>query len=248
MTGALLSCNHKMEELPPAGQSHLRLRLEEPASGRVTLENPLSLISGNRLWRWEETDVPSVIYSLNGEELSQNALTEGVDPDDPSVLDVKVGDLPEGASLKGAAFGSESAFGKTCKGDQDIPSSMVYAKATFSSAGGAVVLPDLTLKHQCSYFLIVPDSVGGYPMISVTITGRGLKGGSASQTIRLSFKDSESGKYIPKWIALSNNAENIVFKVKTEIGEYTMAELPSAGKGKCRLHYVRNKTIGVSYK
>ena len=224
------------------------LRLENPGITKVTLENPLSLKASERLWRWEKGDIPSVIYLKDGKELTVPAASYDLDTSDPSMMMVSAGSTPAGAVLRGAAFGSSGAFGKSCLGDEDIPSSMVYAKATFSAIGNAAVLPDLTLKHQCSYLLIVPDTVSGEQMTSFSITGKGLKGGSDSQTIRLSFKDSKSEQYTSKWVSICNTASDILISVTADGQTYEMASLADVGKGKCGLYYVRNTSIGVEYK
>lgn len=224
------------------------LRLENPGITKVTLENPLSLYASERLWKWEEGDVPSVIYMKNGNELMVPAASHGLDSSDPSLMKVSAGTAPSGATLKGASFGTAGAFGRSCPGDGDIPSSMVYAKASFSAIGDAVVLPDLTLKHQCSYLHIVPDTVAGEQMTSFSITGKGIKGGSELQTIRLSFKDSKSGAYVSKWVSVCNAASDISVSVTAGGQTYEMASLADVGKGECGLYYVRNTSIGVEYK
>lgn len=224
------------------------LRLENPGITKVTLENPLSLKASERLWKWEDGDIPSVIYLKDGKELIVPAASYGMYSSDPSLMKVSAGAAPSGASLRGASFGTTGAFGKSCSGNENIPSSMVYAKATFSSIGNAVVLPDLTLKHQCSYLYLVPDTVAGEQMTSFSITGKGLKGGTDSQTIRLSFKDSKSGSYMAKWVAVCNTASDISISVTAGGQTYQMASLADVGKGECGLYYVRNTSIGVEYK
>ena len=231
-----------------SGDAVFNLRLENPGITKVTLENPLSLKASERLWKWEKGDVPSVIYLKDGKELTVPAASYDLDASDPSMMMVSAGSTPAGAVLRGAAFGSSGAFGKSCLGDEDIPSSMVYAKATFSAIGNAAVLPDLILKHQCSYLLVVPDTVAGEQMTSFSITGKGLKGGSDSQTIRLSFKDSKSEQYTSKWVSVCNTASDILIFVTAGGQTYEMASLADAGKGKCGLYYVRNTSIGVGYK
>lgn len=241
------SCTAKFKEIDDLCVNTFNLVLSSPASTKVTLNNPLSLCASDRLWKWEEGDVPSVILNQGGKEIVIPVTSSVLDADDPSIMKVNVGEIPSGSVLKGASFGAESAFGKSCSGCDDIPSSMVYARATFSSIGSAMALPDLTLKHQCSYIYIVPDFVGESQMTSFTIEGNGLKGGTDMHTIRLSFKDSEGEDYIPKWVAVSNSSTDITIKVSAGGNEYVMAELANAGKGRCCLYYVRNKTIGVEY-
>lgn len=248
LVAAAVSCSYEMEEAV-VSNAVFRLRLEEPSiATKVTLQNPLSLYASERLWKWEEGDMPSVIYMRDGKELIVPASSSGIDPADPDVMKVAAGETPSGASLKGAVIGNSKAFGKSCRGDEDIPSSMVYARATFSSIGDAVVLPDLTLKHQCSYLYIVPDTVDGEQMTSFTIEGQGLKGGSGKETVRLSFKDSDSGVYMSRWVAVSNNATDIAVNVTAGGKTFQMAVLPDTGKGRCNLYYVRNTSIGVEYK
>lgn len=241
----LVSCDVKPEVV---SYEEFIIRLEQPARTRMTLQNPLSLYASERLWKWEEGDMPSVIYVKDGKELVVPASSAEIKSEDPSAMKVSAGQIPSGTALKGASFGSVSAYGKSCRGDVDIPSSMVYARATFSSIGNAASLPDMTLKHQCSYFYIVPDTVDGNRMTSVTFIGKGLKGGTDSQTVRLSFKDSQSDEYVPKWIALSNTATDVEISVTAGGETYHMASFADAGKGKCNLYYVRNTSIGVEYK
>lgn len=224
------------------------LRLENPDVTKVTLENPLSLFASERLWKWENGDVPSVIYLKNGNELVVPASSYGMDSKDPSIMKVSAGTPPSGSFLRGAVFGSTGAYGKSCLGNENIPSSMVYARATFSAIGDAAALPDLTLKHQCSYLHIVPDSVAGEQMTSFSVTGKGLKGGAENQTIRLSFKDSKTNQYVSKWVAVANTATDIVVSVTAGGQTYEMASLADVGKGKCNMYYVRNTSIGVEYK
>ena len=80
-------------------------------------------------------DIPSVILNQGGKEIVIPVASCVLDVDEPSIMKVNVGEIPSGSVLKGASFGTESAFGKSCDGYEGIPSSMVYARATFSSIG-----------------------------------------------------------------------------------------------------------------
>lgn len=243
--GVLFSSCSKLES--DNGQN-LILSLEQPQTTKVTLLNPMSLSASERLWCWEDGDIPLLILMKDGNEMTIPVFSaERIDAE-PSIMKVRTGKLPQNAILKGAAFGSINAYGKSCKGDENIPSSMVYAKAEFFSIGNVTELPNLTLQHLCSYYLIVPDTVDGNQMTSFTITGKGLKGGKDSHTIRLSFKDSQSGTYEAKWVSVCNTATEIIISVTAGGKNHIMATFADAGKGKCNLYYVRNKTIGVEYK
>lgn len=248
LTAMFVSCDLEPEYRFP---EELVIRLEQPQTTKVTLLNPTSLVSSERLWKWEDGDSPSVLYVQNGAEIASKVVSADIFSDDPSKIKIKVGQLPSGASLRGVSFGNTGAYGKTCRHDEDIPTSMVYAKATFTTVGDAVFMPDLTLKHQCSYLLIVPDPVimtgakEGMQPTAFIVKGKGLKGGSEVQTIEKSFKSGD--EIVAKWLAVSNAATDVTVHVKAGGKLYEMASFPDVGKGNCILYYVRNTSIGTEY-
>lgn len=218
---------------------------------KVTLTGTGSPLKKNRIWKWEEGDVLTYTYVLDGEEHDMATKNAEVDGKSPSLIHVKLTGVPEEAMFTKVVYGSPSVFGKTCIAEDEIPSSIVYASSMISSEPGETNIPGVTLDHKCSYFRISPDYVTSgktsYQIKDIEITGHSLKGEDSDDKLSITLYDSSSRTFRPVWLALSCNATDIVFTADYGAGKAVMATVASAG-GRCTLFDISNLSIGEYYK